>query len=72
MMDIAMPKPVHITTPYPTSEEVARRFRIPKRRQKELEALAQKLFAQMQAEKTSARGRVLEKEEDRKNASAAY
>jgi hypothetical protein len=72
MMNIVMHKPVHITTPYPTSEEVARLFRIPKSRQKELEALAQKLFAQMRAEKTTSRGRYLEKEEERKNASAAY
>jgi hypothetical protein len=36
-----MRKPIHITTPWPTSEEVAKRFRISKRRQKELNAIAE-------------------------------
>jgi hypothetical protein len=66
-----MPKPVHITTPYPTFEEVAKIYRIPKRRQKELEALAQHAFEQMKAEKASAGARVTEKEEKPKDASAA-
>ncbi len=66
-----MPKSVHITTPYPTSEEVAKLYRIPKRRQRELEALAQGLFKQMKAEQARKGSSPTEKEEKRKDASAA-
>jgi hypothetical protein len=66
-----MPKQVHITTPWPTSEEEARRLRIPKRRQKELNALADELVRQLQEEKTAPAGKALNHGKKRKNASAA-
>ncbi len=66
-----MPKSVHITTPWPTSEEVAKRFPIPKRRQRELEAMAQEFVRELNSQEKRARGRVVEKEEKRKDASAA-
>ncbi|HUY94339.1 MAG TPA: hypothetical protein VMU71_03540 [Terracidiphilus sp.] len=65
-----MPKSVHITTPWPTSEEVAKRFRIPKRRQKELDAMAREYVKQLQAEE-KARGTNLKENEKQKDASAA-
>ena len=70
-MSVSMPKRVHVTTPYPTFEEVARIYGIPRRRQKELEALAQKLFQQMKAEQARPGTSPVEKEENRKDASAA-
>jgi hypothetical protein len=36
-----MPKPVHITAPWATFEEMTRHLRIPKARQKELDAMAE-------------------------------
>lgn len=63
-----MPKSVRITTPWPTSEEVAKRFGISKRRQKELDAMAEEYFRRLQAEE-KAKGK--NPKEDHKDASAA-
>jgi hypothetical protein len=66
-----MPKTVHITTPWPTSEEVARRFRISKRREKELDAMAEEFFKQREANSKSRNSKANHREEKRKNASVA-
>jgi hypothetical protein len=66
-----MPKQVHITTPWPTSEEVAKRLHISKRRQKELNVLAEKLVRQMKEENEASAGKAAGKGKKRKNASAA-
>ena len=66
-----MPKQVHITTPWPTSEEEARRLRIPRRRQKELFTLADELARQMKDGKVSSAGKSAGKGKKRKNAAAA-
>lgn len=65
-----MPKSVRITTPYPTADEVAKRFRIPKRRLKELDAMAQEFARQLRAEK-KLRSENLKVNENQKDASAA-
>jgi hypothetical protein len=63
-----MRKPIHITTPRPTFEEVAKIYKISKRRQKEIKALADELVRQMKKEEeASAAG----KGKKRKNAAAA-
>jgi hypothetical protein len=67
----SMPKSVHITTPWPSSQEIGKRFRIPKPRQKELEALAQEFVRRSSHGGKNAEGRVLEGEAKRKDASAA-
>jgi len=69
--DVSMPKTVRITTPWPTPEEEASRLRIPKRRQKEIKALAEKTFERMQRENGASHGKVVEKGKKRKHASAA-
>jgi|HubBroStandDraft_5_1064220.scaffolds.fasta_scaffold486220_2 hypothetical protein len=66
-----MPKQVHITTPWPTSAEEARRLRIPKRRQKELNALADELVRQLRKEKEASADKAVNQGKKRKNASAA-
>jgi hypothetical protein len=66
-----MPKSVHITTPYPTFEEVARRLRIPKRRQKEIRAMADEFIKQLDEDEKSPASKITEREEKRKDASAA-
>jgi uncharacterized protein YdaU (DUF1376 family) len=66
-----MLKTVHITTPWPTSEEVAKRFRISKRRQKELDAMAEEFFKQQETKGRSRNIKANHREEKRKNASAA-
>ena len=66
-----MPKSVRITTPWPTPEEVAKRFRISKRRQKEIKAMAEEIFEQMQKENGASNGKVVEQGKKRKHASAA-
>lgn len=65
-----MPKSVHITTPWPTSEEVAKRFGISKRRQKELDAMAREYVKQLRAT-VNARSTALKEDENQKDASAA-
>jgi hypothetical protein len=66
-----MPKPIHITTPWPTSEEEARRLRIPKRRQKEINTLAEEYFRRLQEEKRGSDSKTVDRRKKRKNASAA-
>lgn len=66
-----MPKSVRITTPWPTPEEVAQRFRISKRRQKKIKAMAEEIFEQMQKVDGASNGKVVEPGKKRKNASAA-
>ena len=66
-----MPKPIRITTPWPTPEEVAKRFRISKRRQKEIKAIAEEYFRQMQEEKGVPAGKAVDPGKKRKHATAA-
>jgi hypothetical protein len=66
-----MPKPIHITTPRPTSEELAKEYRISKRRQKKLNTLAKQIVRQMQEEKDASASRDTGKGKKRKNAAAA-
>ncbi|MGH9607307.1 MAG: hypothetical protein ACRD3N_16595 [Terracidiphilus sp.] len=66
-----MPKSVHITTPPLSSEEEAKRLGIPKHRQKELRALAEEFVKQLRAKEKAVAGAPIEREEKRKNASAA-
>jgi len=42
-----MPKPIHITAPRPTLEELEKCFRISKARKKELQALVDEFKAQL-------------------------
>jgi hypothetical protein len=65
-----MPKSIPITTPWPTSEEVGKRFRVPKRRQKELRAIAEEYVEKLKTE-LDAEGRAVAQEEKRKDVSAA-
>lgn len=69
--DVRMRKPIHITTPRPGSEEVARLFRIPRRRQKELNALAEKFVRRLHQAQEASDGKSGGKGKKRKNASAA-
>lgn len=62
---------VRITTPRPSPEEEAKRLRIPKRRQKELNAIAEEYFRQMQAEEAATTGKAFNQGKKRKNAAAA-
>jgi hypothetical protein len=66
-----MPKPIRITTPWPDPEEEARRLRIPKRRQKELNALAEEFVRRLRQAQETSDGNTGEKRKKRKNASAA-
>ncbi len=68
-----MARPVaHITTPRSTPEEEAKRLRISKRRQKELNAIAEEYFRQMQEEAAAApTGKAFDQGKKRKNAAAA-
>ena len=66
-----MPKSVYITAPRPTSEEVAKSLGISKRRQKEMEALAEKLIKQFLAKERAVTSTAVEPEKRRKRASAA-
>lgn len=70
MINPAMPKSVHITTPPLSYEEQVRRLRIPKKRLKELEAIADKAWADFQTQKEASRSRI-GAEENPKSASAA-
>jgi hypothetical protein len=42
-----MRKPIHITAPWPTQEEIDRRFPVPKARRKELQALIDEFKAML-------------------------
>lgn len=66
-----MPKRIHITTPWPDPEEEARRLHISKRRQKELNALAEEFVRNLQQAQETSNGKSVEKGKKRKNASAA-
>jgi len=66
-----MPKSVQIKTPWPDPDEEARRLRIPKRRQKELRALAEEFVRKLQEAQEVSEGKPAEKGKKRKNASAA-
>ncbi len=68
---VAMPKAVYITAPRPTSEEVAKSLGISKRRQKEINALAEELIKQLRAKERAAASSAAEPEKRRKRASAA-
>jgi hypothetical protein len=50
-----MRKPALITTPYPTTDETARKLGISKRRQKEIEKLALELHLKFKAERSAKR-----------------
>jgi hypothetical protein len=65
-----MRKPVHITTPPPTLEEMEKRFRIPKGRLKELQALVDDFKATLLIREV-APANLIEPEKRRKRASAA-
>jgi hypothetical protein len=66
-----MPKSVNIGTPWPTHEEMVRHLRVPRARQKELRALADKFYKRISAEKESASGVKIGRQEISKNAPAA-
>jgi hypothetical protein len=66
-----MPKSVYITAPRPTSEEVAKSLGISKRRQKEMDALAEELIKQLRARERAAESTAVEPEKRLKRASAA-
>lgn len=66
-----MRKPIHITTPRPTPEEVAELFHIPKRRQRELKAMAEKFVRESNQSQKASEGKSGEKGKKRKNAPAA-
>jgi hypothetical protein len=66
-----MPKSVYITAPRPTSEEVAKSLGISKRRQKEMDALAEELIKQLRERERAAESTAVEPEKRLKRASAA-
>jgi hypothetical protein len=67
-----MPKRIHITTPWPTFEEMTRHLRIPKARQKELDELAKEGVRQiLRARKGAAQKTVAKQKVKVGNASAA-
>lgn len=68
---LTMPKPVHITTPWPTPEDEAKRLGISKRRQKVIKALAEEIFEQMKRENGASPYKVVEQGKKRKHATAA-
>ena len=66
-----MPRPVaHITTPWPTQEEMEKLFPIPKTRRKEFQALVDEFKAQL-SNRGEAPVTSIEPEKRRKRASAA-
>jgi len=65
-----MPKSVRLSTPRPSPEEMARRLRIPKRRQRELNVLAEEYVKRLRAEKDAGES-VIGRKEKPTNASAA-
>ena len=66
-----MPRPVaHITTPWPTQEELEKRFHIPKDRRKEFQALVDE-FKALLSHREDAPTTSIEPEKRRKRASAA-
>jgi hypothetical protein len=65
-----MRKPIHITTLPPTLEEMEKRFRIPKARKKELQALVEE-FKATHLIREVAPANLIDSEKRRKRASAA-
>jgi hypothetical protein len=65
-----MRKPIHIAAPRPTLEERARRLRIPKARQQELQILVDEFKAQL-SRREEETVTSIEPEKRRKSASAA-
>jgi hypothetical protein len=65
-----MPKPIHITAPWPTQEEMVRRLRISKARKKELQVIVDEIRARL-SEQERAPMTSMEPEKRRKRASAA-
>ena len=66
-----MPRPVaHITAPWPTQEEIERRFPVPEASRKELQALVDEFKAMIAARGNAPEGSIGQ-EKRRKSASAA-
>ena len=65
-----MPKSVHITAPWPTQEEIEKRFPISKASEKALQLLVDEFRAQL-SQREEAPDTSIEPEEGRKRASAA-
>ena len=65
-----MPKPIHIAAPRTTHEQRVRQLRVPKAREKELQALVDKFKAQLPLIE-EATLTLIEPEKRRKRASAA-
>ena len=65
-----MPKPVHITAPWPTQEEMVGHLRISKARRKELQVLVDKFKARLSSQNDAAVN-LIAQEKRRKRASAA-
>jgi len=65
-----MPKPVHITAPWPTQEEMVRHLRISEARKKELQVLVDEFKAQL-VRPEEAPATSIKPEKRRKRASAA-
>jgi anti-sigma factor RsiW len=65
-----MRKPIHLTAPPPTLEEMEKHFRIPKARKEELQALVDE-FKAMLSNRKDAPVNSAEPEKRRKRASAA-
>lgn len=67
-----MPRPVaHITTPWPSFEEMTRDLDIPVERQKELDELAEQIFQQITKGQQAAHAQATGRKEKPRNASAA-
>jgi len=65
-----MPKPIHITAPRTTHEQRVKQLRVPKAREKELQALVDKFKAEF-SNREDALVSSIEPEKRRKRASAA-
>jgi hypothetical protein len=65
-----MPKPIHITAPPLSYQEIVRRLRIPKKRRTELEAIVEQALAERQTRKEATRNSG-DLEESSKSAPAA-
>lgn len=66
-----MPKPVHISTPPPSHEEMVRRLRVPKARQRKLRAIMDETWARLESLEKVSENPESGQEENRKNAPAA-
>ena len=66
-----MPRAVQLPTPRPSIESLVKRLRIPKARQKELQAIMDEARARLAAEKQAAASDTVKQEEKLQNASAA-